>query len=75
MRGSDFIFDCVNLLYYKCHKIIFKRGGSNIDSPVWIKRKKTIKPKNDDDRCFQYAPTTALNFHVIKKRPTKSFKY
>ena len=21
MRGSDFIFDCVHLLYYKCHKI------------------------------------------------------
>ena len=19
MRGSEFIFDCVNLLYYKCH--------------------------------------------------------
>ena len=23
-RGSDFIFDCVYLLYYKCHKISFK---------------------------------------------------
>ena len=21
MKGSDFIFDCVHLLYYKCHKI------------------------------------------------------
>ena len=27
-RGSDFIFDCVNLLHYKDHKINFKRGGS-----------------------------------------------
>ena len=40
MRGSDFIFDSVQLLYYKCHKINFKRGGSYIDSPDWIKRKK-----------------------------------
>ena len=24
MRGSDFIFDCVYLLYNKCHKINFK---------------------------------------------------
>ena len=24
IRGSDFIFDCVHLLYYKCHKIINK---------------------------------------------------
>ena len=20
MKGSDFVFDCVHLLYYKCHK-------------------------------------------------------
>ena len=32
LRGSDFIFDCVHLLYYKC-QINFKRGESYIDSP------------------------------------------
>ena len=26
IRGSDFIFDCVHLLHYKCHKMNFKRG-------------------------------------------------
>ena len=25
LRGSDFIFGSVRLLYYKCHKISFKR--------------------------------------------------
>ena len=39
MRRSDFIFDSVELLYYKCHKINFKRGGSYIDSTDWIKKK------------------------------------
>ena len=24
MRSSDLIFDCVHLLFYKCHKINFK---------------------------------------------------
>ena len=43
MRGSDFIFDCVHSLYYKCHQISFKRDGSYIDSPDWIKNKKGIK--------------------------------
>ena len=53
MRGSDFIFDSVQLMYYKCHKVNFKRGGSYIDSPDWIKKKKvTINPKNTDDKCF-----------------------
>ena len=41
MRSSGFIFDCVRLLYDKCHKINFKEGGSNIDSPDWIKSKKS----------------------------------
>ena len=27
MRGSDFIFDYVHILYYKCHKINLNRGG------------------------------------------------
>ena len=26
MGSSDFIFDCVHLLYYKCHKINLKRS-------------------------------------------------
>ena len=47
MRCSSFIFDCVHLLYYKCHKKSFKQSGSNIDSPDWIKNKKaTINPIN-----------------------------
>ena len=27
IRGSDFFFDRDHLLYYKCHKINFKRSG------------------------------------------------
>ena len=46
-RGIDFIFDYVHFLHYKCHKINFKRTGSYIDSPDWIKSKKaTINPIN-----------------------------
>ena len=40
MKRSDFIFDLVQLMYYKCHKVSFIRGGSYIDSPDWIKKKK-----------------------------------
>ena len=45
MRGSDFIFDGNNLLYYKCHKITFKCDGSYIVSPDWIKKKTRKKEK------------------------------
>ena len=53
MKGSSFILDSVQLMYYKCHKVSFIRGYLYIDSPDWIKNKKaTIGPKNtDDDKC------------------------
>ena len=32
MRGSEFVFDYVQLLYYKCHRINLNHAGSYIDS-------------------------------------------
>ena len=32
MKRSDFIFDSVQLMYFKCHKVNFKCGGSYIVS-------------------------------------------
>ena len=62
MKDSEFEFDGVNLLYYDFNKISLNRGGSYIDSPEWMKYKKsTINPKNNDYKCFQYTVTVALN--------------
>ena len=75
MRGSQFVFDSIDLLCYKFHKISLNRGGSYIDSPKWLKNKKaTINSKNDDDKCFQYALTVALNYEQIKKDPQRISK-
>ena len=75
MRGSEFAFDSADLLCCELHKIILNRDGSNVDSPEWLKNKKaTINPKNNDDKCFQYALTVALNHEQIKKRSTKNKK-
>ena len=69
MRVSDFIFDCVHWLYYKCDEISFNQGGSYIDSPDWIKSKKlTINPINKkDNKCFKYTVTVALNHEETRK--------
>ena len=67
MGRNDFISDSVEMMYYKCHKANFRHGGSYMDLPDWLKRKKaTIKPKNIDNKCFQYSETVALNFGEIK---------
>ena len=69
LRGSEFIFDSVDLLYYNLQKISLNRKGSSyIDSPKWpISKKATINPKNNDNICFQYALTVALIYQNIKK--------
>ena len=71
MKGSEFIFDSVDL-YYQSHKISLNRGGSYIDSPEWLKNKKaTINPKTNDDKCFQYAIKVTLNHDKINNHPER----
>ena len=33
MKGSDFVFDSVQVMHYKCHKVSFICGGLYINSP------------------------------------------
>ena len=75
MKGSEFIFDSVDVLYYVLNKISLNRGGLYINSPEWLKNKKaTINPKNNDDKCFQYALTVALIYQNIKNNPERISK-
>ena len=70
MRGCDFIFDSVQVMYYKCHRVNFMHHGSYINSPDCIKKKKrNNKPKNTDDKCFQYVASVALNYEEIESHP------
>ena len=75
MKGSDFAFDGINYLYYDLNKISIGKGGSYIDSPKWLKDKKsTINPKNNDYKCFQYVVTLALNYDKIDRNPQRISK-
>ena len=73
--GSELFYDSVDALYYNLNKVSWSRGGSYIDSPKWLKNKKaTINPKSNDDKCFQYALTVALNYQNIKNNPERISK-
>ena len=76
MRGSKFIFNSVDLLYYNLQKPNLNRKGSSyIVSPKWLRNKKaTINRKNNDDKWFQYALTVSLNHQNIKKDHQKISK-
>ena len=57
-RGSDAIFENVEVLDNHLHKISLKRGKPYIESPEWLRNKRiTINLQNNDDKCFQYAIT------------------
>ena len=72
MRGSDFIFNEINYLFYDFNRVSISKGGYYIESPKWFKDKKcTVNQKNNDNKCFQYATTLALNFNKINKRPQR----
>ena len=68
MKGSDFIFNGINYLYYDLNRITISKGGSYIESPKWLKDKKcTINQKNTDNECFQYATSLALSLIKLIK--------
>ena len=72
MKGSDFVFNGINYFYYEFIRVSISKGGSYIDSPKWLKDKKsTVNQKNNDNKCFQYATTLALNFNKIDKNPQR----
>ena len=75
MRGSDFVFDAINCIYYDFNRITISKGGSYIESPKWLKDKKcTVNQKSNDNKFFQYATTPALNFNKIDKHPQRISK-
>ena len=54
--------------------IKFKRGGSYIDSPDWIKvNKTTINLMNKkENKCFEYVISFPLNHKQVKKDPQRT---
>ena len=56
----------MQMMRCKYHKVNFSHCSSYIDHPDWIKKEKQISPKNENDKCFQYVVTVALNYEEIK---------
>ena len=66
-KGSDFVFESVDLLSYIFHKTSLKRGKSYIKSSEWVLNKRaTINLKIKDNKCFQYSITVTLSYQNIE---------
>ena len=72
-RGSEFIPDSVELLYYHFQRIDIRRAESYITSPDSIlSTKATINPKDEkDNECFKWSIISRLNYNKIKEKELK----
>ena len=75
LPASGFSLDQVLHLHIDFHKLNLTRGSSYIPLPDWISKKKAvINPKNEDQECFKWAVTVALNHGEISNHP-KNIEY
>ena len=65
---SSYVFESVEELRIRFHKIDLRRASSYIPTPAWLEAKKaTINPKNEKDNfCFAYAATIAIYHKEIE---------
>ena len=74
MRGSDFIFDSVQLMYYKCHRVKFIAGGLHIVSSYRIfcilKKKKYIQLQSQKLIQIVKANNLINDYLAVKKLST-----
>ena len=73
-KGSEFIPESVELLYYFFQKIDIRRAESYIMSPNQLVNKgASINPKNEkDNKCFQWSIISGFNYNKIKKKDLKN---
>ena len=66
---SSYVFESVEELSIRFHKIDLRRASSYIPTPAWLEAKKaTINPKNEKGNfCFAYAATIAIYRKEIGK--------
>ena len=64
VKGSYFLFESVDLVDYKLHRVRLMRGGSYVKSPEWLANKNaTIHPKNKNDyECLRWSISSSLNY-------------
>ena len=74
VKGGEFVFDYVYLLYYICHKINSNCVRSYIDYHERIKNKKAIinQIKEKCNKHFKYVVTVVLNYEEIGKNSEKT---
>ena len=70
IKESNFVFESVELMDYKPHRIRLRGGGSFVKSREWLANKKaTINPKNKNDyECLRWSIISALNYYEIMKK-------
>ena len=73
IEGCDFIFESLELMDCKLHRVHLRRGGSYIKSPEWFNKGATINAKDEYyDECLRWSTISQLNYNEIMKKEFKN---
>ena len=69
-KRSDFIFESVELMDYKLHRVRLRGVRSYVKSREWLANKKaTVNPKNkNDNECLRWSTISVLKYNEIMKK-------
>ena len=73
-KGSNFVFESVELMDYKLHRVHLRRSRSYVKSPEWLANKKATinsKTKNDNE-CLRWSTISAINYNQIIRKSLKT---
>ena len=75
IKGSDFVFESVDLMDYKLHRVRLRKGGSCVKYPEQLANTKAIiNQKKKDDECLRCSTISALNYNKIFKKEFENIK-
>ena len=73
IEGCDFIFERLELMDFKLHRVRLRRDGSYIKSPEWFNKGVTINAKDEYyDECLRWSTISELNCNEIMKKEFKN---
>ena len=70
IKGSSFVFESVELMDYRLHRVRLRRGKSYIKSPECLLHKgATVNLNNkNDSECLRWLTISALKYNEIMKK-------
>ena len=66
IKGSDFVFESVELMDYKLHRVCLRRGRLYVKFHEWLANKKRTQKNKNHNECLRWSTISGLNYDKIE---------